>query len=349
MRSRLTTSALSVALQIYEVGTASVGLLSGVYTPRGLIRPARMVAGASFGSAELPAISESECRHANKLAASRRFMSGPTRSSTAPRREDLALAGAPSARLQHLESHEALRFFAGKRRASACRLAVLWLVRGQPTEASATVDRREPAGRPSRGSGANPAQEAISLQAGDVRGLLPPAAIEVVVGRHFALLSVWGLGSPNRTLCPRPYCRQWMKAMTQSRSRDFSGQVPAVPVSVLQIPRVSVDDYDHPRSAPVQTGAQQCKAARPPIVYLCRLRRPPTPAARRRAWRPDCRRGSERQRVVATEQPLSDPFEKRGACRHQPAPAPGRDSAGRRRLMGLASQIRSSSVLFRES
>jgi hypothetical protein len=286
MRPRLTTSALGVALQIYEVGTASLGLLSCVHTPRGLIRRARMGADASFD---------------------------------------------------------------GARSGSAGRLAVFWLVCSQPAEASATINRREPAGRPSRGSGANPAQEAISLQAGDVRGLLPPATIEVVVGRHFALLSVRGLGSPNRTSCPRPCRRRWVKAMRQSRSRNFSGQVPAVPVSVLQTPRVSVDDYDHPRSARVQTGAQQCKAARPPIVYLCRLRRPPIPAARRRAWQRDCRRRSARQRIVATEQPLSDPFEKSRECRHQPAPAPERGSASRRRLMGLASQIRSSSVLFRES
>jgi hypothetical protein len=96
-------------------------------------------------------------------------------------------------------------------------------------------------------------------------------------------LSVWGLGPPNRTPCPRPCRRLWMKAVMQSRGRSFSGQVPAVPASELQIPRVLVDDCDHPRSAPIQTGAQQCMAALPRIACLGHRRQPPSPAERRRA------------------------------------------------------------------
>jgi hypothetical protein len=43
MKSQLKTSApLGLALQIYEVGAASLGLLFGVYTLRALIRLARM-------------------------------------------------------------------------------------------------------------------------------------------------------------------------------------------------------------------------------------------------------------------------------------------------------------------
>ena len=43
MKTRLTTSALGLALQIYQIGTASLGLLFGVCTVRALIRLARMV------------------------------------------------------------------------------------------------------------------------------------------------------------------------------------------------------------------------------------------------------------------------------------------------------------------
>ena len=43
MKTRLTTGTLGLALQIYQVGTASLGLLFGVYAVRGLIRVARMV------------------------------------------------------------------------------------------------------------------------------------------------------------------------------------------------------------------------------------------------------------------------------------------------------------------
>ena len=43
MKPRLTISALGLALQICEVGTASLGLLFGVCTVRALIRIARMV------------------------------------------------------------------------------------------------------------------------------------------------------------------------------------------------------------------------------------------------------------------------------------------------------------------
>ena len=43
MKPRLTSSARSLALQFYEVGSASLGLFFGVYTVRGLIRLARMV------------------------------------------------------------------------------------------------------------------------------------------------------------------------------------------------------------------------------------------------------------------------------------------------------------------
>jgi hypothetical protein len=57
MKPRLTTSAVSLALKIYEVATASLGLLVGVYMARGLIRRANG-SNASFGGAELPPISE---------------------------------------------------------------------------------------------------------------------------------------------------------------------------------------------------------------------------------------------------------------------------------------------------
>jgi hypothetical protein len=52
-------------------------------------------------------------------------------------------------------------------------------------EASAAIYRGEPASRPCGRLGVYPAQEAVFLQAGDVRGLLPPAGIQVVVGCHF--------------------------------------------------------------------------------------------------------------------------------------------------------------------
>ena len=41
-------------------------------------------------------------------------------------------------------------------------------------EASAAIGRGEPAGRPRGSLGAYPAQEAVFLQLGDVRGFLPP-------------------------------------------------------------------------------------------------------------------------------------------------------------------------------
>jgi hypothetical protein len=57
-------------------------------------------------------------------------------------------------------------------------------------EASAAIGCGEPAGGPCGSLGAYPAQEAVFLQAGDVRGFLPPASVQVVIGCHFALLSV---------------------------------------------------------------------------------------------------------------------------------------------------------------
>jgi hypothetical protein len=58
MKPRLTTNALSLVLKIYEAGSASLGLLVGVYMACELVRLARIGANASFGGAELPPISE---------------------------------------------------------------------------------------------------------------------------------------------------------------------------------------------------------------------------------------------------------------------------------------------------
>src|ERR1700741_3776622 len=79
--------------------------------------------------------------------------------------------------------------------------------RSQPIEAGTTIDRREPECRACGGSRAQPAPEAVFLQAGDVLGLLPRAGIWVVVGCHFTILRAGGLEAPNRAWAPKPYRR----------------------------------------------------------------------------------------------------------------------------------------------
>jgi len=153
-------------------------------------------ANASFGGAELQAIAECGCRHASKLAATRheppdRLFDGPSTRRTSPL--PAPVQSTFNTRRTVKAATSGLRLSAVKRIArplATCRSVVLWLTRSQPTEASATIDRGEPAGRPRGGSGADPAQETVSLQAGDVSGLLPQAGIQV--GCHFKLLAFGG-------------------------------------------------------------------------------------------------------------------------------------------------------------
>jgi len=166
--------------------------------------------------------------------------------------------------------------------------------RSQSIEPGAAIDRGEPAGRPCGSSGAHPAQKAVSLQAGDVRGLFSPADVQVVVGCHFTLLSVWGLEVPKWAWSPKPCRRLQMRAVAQGRGRHFSGSVPLVPLSVLQILRVLADGNGHPLWAPVQTDVQQCMAPSCQIACLRCRQQPPSLAGRRRASRTGRRRGSAR-------------------------------------------------------
>lgn len=165
---------------------------------------------------------------------------------------------------------------------------------GQPIEASAAINRGEPAGGPCGSSGACPAQEAVFLQAGDVRGFLPQAGIQVAVGCHFTLLSVWWLKALTRASSPKPCRRLQMGAVAQSRRRrHFSGSAPAAPASAPRIRRVLVDGDGLPRWGPVQTDTQR-RMARFHRIACPRCQRPPGPAERWRAWRTGRRRGSAR-------------------------------------------------------
>jgi hypothetical protein len=124
MKPRLTTSAVSLALKIYEVATASLGLLVGVYMARGLIRRAN------------------GCQRVlrrRRIAANLR-MRMLTHELVASRRADLAVPGARSARLQHPEKQEGredsgvLQVFAVKRIGFACDAKIgCSLVSVQPT------------------------------------------------------------------------------------------------------------------------------------------------------------------------------------------------------------------------
>jgi hypothetical protein len=166
--------------------------------------------------------------------------------------------------------------------------------RSQPIKPSAAIGCGEPAGRPRGGSGERPAQQAVFLQAGDVSGLLPPAGVRAVVDWHFWLLSGCWLVAPKWDSCPKPCHRLETSALARRRSRNRSGSGAAIPVSVLQIPGVSVDGYGHPRWAPVQTDARQSIAAFLQIACLRDRQQPPGLAGRQRASLRGRRRGSAR-------------------------------------------------------
>jgi hypothetical protein len=74
----------------------------------------------------------------------------------------------------------------------------------QPVEAGTAIGRSEPVRRSRGGLGPCPAQEAVFLQARNVRGFLPPEGNQVVVGSHSTLLSVGGLEAPERASSPKP-------------------------------------------------------------------------------------------------------------------------------------------------